>query len=161
MTLWEIKQEIAALIDPETGEVIDFDALAALSMAREEKLENIACLIKNLRVEAEGINAEETALAGRRKAKEAKAARLKEWLARELAGDAFETARCAVSFRKSKAVEITDEGAVLAWLRDNGHQDAIKIKEPTVSKEELKKILAAGEKVGGADLIERQNISIK
>ena len=33
MTLWEINQEIAALIDPDTGEVIDFDALAALSMA--------------------------------------------------------------------------------------------------------------------------------
>ena len=161
MTLWEIKQEIAALIDPETGEVIDFDALAALSMAREEKLENIACLIKNLRVEAEGIKAEETALAERRKAKEAKAERLKEWLARELAGEAFETARCAVSFRRSKAVEIADEGAVLTWLYDNGHQEAIKIKEPTVSKEELKKILAAGEKVRGADLIERQNIIIK
>lgn len=161
MTLWEINQEIAALIDPDTGEVIDFDALAALSMAREEKLENIACLIKNLRTEAEGIKTEEAALAERRKAKEAKAERLKEWLARELAGEAFETARCAVSFRKSKAVEIADEGAVLTWLCDNGHQEAIKVPAPAVSKEALKKILAAGENVRGADLIERQNISIK
>lgn len=161
MTLWEINQEIAALIDPDTGEVIDFDALAALSMAREEKLENIACLIKNLRTEAEGIKAEEAALAERRRAKEATAERLKEWLARELGGEAFETARCAVSFRKSKAVEIADEWAVLAWLYDNGRQDAIKIKESTVSKEELKKILSAGEKVRGAALIERQNMSIK
>ena len=161
MTLWEINQEIAALIDPETGEVVDFDALAALSMAREEKLENIACLIKNLRTEAEGIKTEEAALAERRKAKEAKAARLKEWLGGELAGEAFETARCAVSFRRSEAVEVADETAALTWLTQNNHAECVKYREPEISKTALRDLLKTGAEIPGATLVKRNNVTIK
>lgn len=41
MTLYEINEAMLALVDPETGELMDYEAFSALNMAREEKLENI------------------------------------------------------------------------------------------------------------------------
>lgn len=52
MTLYEIDKSIEALVnavDPDTGEItVDNDALDALLMERDTKVENIACCIKNL-----------------------------------------------------------------------------------------------------------------
>lgn len=49
MTLYEINQTILSLIDEETGEILDEDQLERLNIAKEEKRENIALYIKNLR----------------------------------------------------------------------------------------------------------------
>ena len=38
MTLYEIDSAIQALVDPESGELMDYDAFAALQMEREVKL---------------------------------------------------------------------------------------------------------------------------
>ncbi len=48
MTLYEIDKAITDLADPETGEITDFEALDNLQMARDQKIENIACYYKNL-----------------------------------------------------------------------------------------------------------------
>ena len=76
MTLYEIDAQIAALenaseddmiIDEETGELGSVvQALDALRMAREEKLENVACWVKNLSAEADAICEEENRLIKRR-----------------------------------------------------------------------------------------------
>lgn len=52
MTLYEIDQAILACIDEESGEIIDADALAELSMERDKKVEGVALWIKNLRADA-------------------------------------------------------------------------------------------------------------
>ena len=92
MTLYDIDARIAALearcddaetIDEETGEIvrIDLDAeLTALRMAREEKLEHVACWGKNLTAYIEGAKAEEKKLADKRRAAERRAESLKAWL---------------------------------------------------------------------------------
>ena len=43
MNLYEINSQILNCLDPETGEVMDMDHLEALSMAKAEKVENVAC----------------------------------------------------------------------------------------------------------------------
>ena len=48
-TLYEINQDILDCIDLETGEVFDLDKLQNLQMEKNEKIENIALLIKNLK----------------------------------------------------------------------------------------------------------------
>ena len=63
MNIYEIEQAITDLVDPETGEITDFEALDALSMARDEKIENVALWTKNLNAEAKAIREEEKALA--------------------------------------------------------------------------------------------------
>ena len=163
-TLYQIDQRLAALIengfdiDEETGEVFfideDFEDLEA---ERAEKLDAVACFIKGLDAEAAAIKAEEKALEARRKAKEAKADRLRVYLAQSLqnAGESrYESARCAVSFRKSEAVEIVEPGQVPR------HLFTVKTTE-TADKAAIKKLLKAGEYVPGAQLVTRQNIQVK
>lgn len=163
-TLYQIDARMAALIengfdiDAETGEVFfideDFEDLEA---ERAEKLEAVACFIKGLDAEAAAIKAEEKALEARRKAKEAKADRLRVYLAQSLqnAGESrYESARCAVSFRKSEAVEITEPGQVPR------HLFTVKTTE-TADKAAIKKLLKAGEYVPGVELVTRQNIQVK
>ena len=48
MTLYEIDQRITELVDPETGELLDFDAFQALQMDRQEKIENAVLWYKDL-----------------------------------------------------------------------------------------------------------------
>ena len=42
MTIYEIDNRIAELVDPETGELLDYEAFAELQMEREAKIENMA-----------------------------------------------------------------------------------------------------------------------
>ncbi len=154
MTLYEIDKAILEAVDSETGEVIDPEKLDALQMERDAKVEAVALWYKNLRAEEAAIKAEKNALAEREKKAAKKADDLEEWLSNALGGQAFSTAKCAVSFRKSERVEILNEKEIPAWLFSQ---------TVTVSpnKTEIKKLLKSGESVAGCLLVERQNPQIK
>ena len=77
MTLYEIDQAIQGLVDPETGELMDYEAFAALQMDRDAKIENMALWYKDLMADAKAIKEEADTLNERRKALENKAERLK------------------------------------------------------------------------------------
>ena len=62
MTIYEIDSRIAELLDPDTGELLDYEAFAALQMEREAKIENMALWYKDLSAEAKAIRDEEKAL---------------------------------------------------------------------------------------------------
>lgn len=160
MNLYEIDAAITALVDPETGEVSDFDAFDQLSMARDQKIENIALYYKNLVADAAAYKAEKLAFAERQKVAENKAQRLKDYLAYALQGQKFESPRCAVSFRKTTSVNVADPDAVLGWLQDHAHEDCIQYAEPTISKTELAKILKT-EAVPGAELVDGYSVGVK
>lgn len=155
--LYEINADLDALldsIDPETGE-IDGDALTALTMERQEKLEGMALKLKNLAAEAEMIKAEEKALADRRKTVERNRDSLKAYLMRSLDGETLKTAKVAISYRTSKSVEI-DNDAFFA------NPDMRYLRQTTeINKEAIKAALAAGEEVPGAALVEKQNMILK
>ena len=166
MTLYEIDRAIAEAlvecVDIETGEIIlDLEAVEALQMEREAKIENIALYVKNLTAEAAAIREEEKSLAERRKAKEAKAERLKSYIADALGGSAFETARVKCSFRKSTAVNITDNVTLLWYLKSMSLDKCVKHKDPEVVKSEVAKLLKDGRDIPGAVLEERNNMTIK
>lgn len=160
MTLYEINSAIMACVDAETGEIIDFDQLDQLTMERDTKLENIALYIKALEAETAAIREEEKALAARRKVKENKAERLREYLSDALAGQPFETARVALSFRKSIGVKITDERELMEYLRQH-HDECLSYKAPSVVKSGVAQLLKLGEAVPGAELEQRNNLQMK
>ena len=160
MTLWEINAAITACVDAETGEIIDFDQLDKLQMAREEKLENIALYIKALEAEVIAIREEEKALAARRKVKENKVFRLREYLSDALAGQSFETPRVALSFRSSQAVKVTDSLALLDWLQSN-YDDCLTYKTPGVRLDAVKMLIKRGVDVPGAEIETRSNLQMK
>lgn len=161
MTIYEIDNRIAELVDPETGELLDYDAFASLQMEREAKIENMALWYKDLTAEAKAIREEEKALAERRKSAENKAERLKGYLDEALAGESYKSAKVAVSYRRSKAVELADESAVINELESSGRGDCIYYTAPRVNKVALARLLKDGGAVPGAELVERSNIQIR
>ena len=154
MKLYEIENAILDCIDLETGEVIDTERLDALQMERDAKIENVALWIKDLEAEAEAIKAEKMALAERQRVAENKAESLKKWLAYALDGQKFSTAKCAVSFRKTEKVEISDVGMIRLMKE---HDELLTYKEPEPNKTAIKQALKDGLTVQGVQLV--QNIS--
>lgn len=159
-SLFEIKRDILAcvkdgdsIVNTDTGEIIDVDALNALKMEAREKEENIAMWIRNLDSEASQLKEQKDIFAQREKSCKAKSESLKQYLTLCLQGKKFETPRVKVSFRKSKAVEIKDETKI--------PKEFLVYKDPTVDKTGIKKAIADGKEVPGAELIERANIQVK
>ena len=161
MTIYEIDNRIAELIDPETGELLDYEAFAELQMEREAKIENMALWYKDLTAEAKAIREEEKALAERRKSAENKAERLKGYLDEALAGESYKSAKVAVSYRRSKAVELADESAVINELESSGRDDCIYYTAPRINKVALARLLKEGGVVPGVELVERNNIQVR
>lgn len=158
MNIYEIDAAILSLVDEETGEIKDFEEFANLQMERETKIENIALWHKNLVAESKAIREEEKTLAERRKACENKAERLKNYLSEILQGNKFKTAKVAVSYRKSTAVEI--EPDFIEWAEINA-DDLLTYKAPEPNKTAIKDALKAGTEIPFASMVEHQNISIK
>ena len=152
--LYDIDRAIMACVDAETGEIIDAEALDALMLQREDKLEGVALWIKNLLADAQAYKAEKEAFAARQKAAEAKAESLKRYLASILQGEKFSTAKCAISFRRSVSVEVEDIKLVPVEL--------LRVKtEIEPDKTAIKAAIASGREITGCRLVENLNTQIK
>lgn len=163
MKLYEINAEIDRLlneaVDPETGELLtDLDAVEALEMEREVKIENLALAVKNMTAEAKAIREEETALADRRKALERRAQRAEDYLSYILAGEKFSTARVAVTYRKSKKLELAPGFVEEA---KKAYPYLLRFKEPEPDKATITACLKSGDTIPGAELVENVTMQIK
>lgn len=152
--LYEIDRAILECVDLETGEIIDQERLDGLMMERSAKIESVALWVKNLESDAAAYKAEKEAFAAREKQASEKAKRLKEWLAKVCEGEKFSTAKCAISFRASEAVEIA-EGATIP---DEYMRTKI-TSEP--DKTAIKAALKAGAEIDGCRLAAKLNTNIK
>jgi siphovirus family protein len=152
----QIEQAWSAAVDPETGEIISEEAAQAveqLTMAREDKIENLALYYKNLTAEAKALKNEKLALEARQSAAEKKAESIKKYLASSMNGEKYKSEKVAISWRKSESVSV-DENAFLP-------DDYMTFKEPVPNLTAIKKALKAGEKIDGATLTSSNNIQIK
>ena len=169
MTLYDIDAQIAALdgaaeddmlIDAETGELLSVaQALDALRMEREAKLENVACWVKNLSAEADAIREEENRLVKRRKAAETKAANLKSWLLAAMTRedgttDKLKTGRVSISVKRNPPSTVVDDELL---------PSTYKVAKITyqANKELIKRELLAGGEVPGAHLEYGRSVVIK
>ena len=158
MKLYEIDNAILDCIDLETGEVIDTERLDALQIERDAKVENVACWIKDLRAENEAIKSEKQKLDSRRKVNENKIESLMGWLNYALNGTKFKTGKCAISFRTSEGVEVTEEG-LEALMKE--HDELLTYKAPEPNKTAIKQALKDGLTVKGVELVRNTNVIIK
>lgn len=162
MNLFELTTELQnamenIVIDPETGEATGFESVDALDIAFDDKAEGYALAIKNLLAFADSAKAEADKMNARAKAAKAKADKLKEHLSQSMAAvgkTKIETARAALSFRKSVSVKITDDESI----PDELFKVTVK-KEP--DKTEIGKLLKSGGSVPGAELETKMNLQIK
>jgi hypothetical protein len=163
-TLYEISDQYAAFLSAvESGDIPEEainDTLESIQGEFQDKADNIACMIKNLEAEANAMKCERDTLSERIKSKQNQAERLKEYLSREMQKVGvrkFETARNAISFRKSTSCEIADEEKF-----KQEHPDLCKEKTVvSISKSDVMKRLKAGEAISGAELVVKQNLQIR
>lgn len=157
MNLYEIKQEfekaIEECVDMETGEIINPTRLDELNMVLTDKRENVALYIKNLSAEAKAIDEEAKNLTNRKRVLNNKVEGLKKYLADNLEGHKFETAKVVVSFRKSEQLEINSIEHIPA--------EYLISQEPKIDKVALKKSIKQGAVINGVQIITKQNIQIK
>lgn len=165
MNLFEINSAIENFyfqVDEDTGEILNIDELDSLEMLKDEKIENIALFIKNLKAQENALDSEYKAMYARKKATVNKRQSLEKYLAKALDGNKFETPKCRVSFRKSTQVVIEDENKFIQWEKSVNPQ---LIKEQVTVKPVKKEILNAlkndGLSVEYASLREEKNIRIK
>lgn len=161
MTLYEITDEYRNALEnievDENGEVLNLEELERLEGQLLDKTEAVGIFIKGIKTDAEAIANEERALKARREAKMRKAAWLTDYLMRMMLINEmpkFETAKVALSMRKSEAVIIEDESLI--------PKDYL-VEKITVNPDKvgIKKAIKNGLTVPGAFLEERQNLQIK
>lgn len=161
MNLFEIDRAIEectrAVVDEATGEIvgtaIDLQMLEGLQMERDQKVRNIACWMKNLKSDVIALKAQKDAFAARQKSAENKLESLKNYLSAYLDGKAVKETEFAISFRKTKSVNILNEDAV---------PDTYKVPQaPKVDKAALLADLKAGAEVPGAEIKESLAMTLK
>ena len=159
--LYDINQEIlncittedGTTVNVETGEVVDAEKLDALHMGFNDKVRNIACFIKNLKAEAKAVKEEKEKLYARQKAAENKADQLADYLQRILDGKKMKGTEYEITYRKSQAVEITDESQI---------PEGYRIPQPDkIDKAAILDALKHDCDVPGAELEVRTHIQIK
>lgn len=164
MKLYELANAMDAVIngglvfDEETGEVLfDAESLEALECELDQKLEACGIVIKETLAEAEAIKAEESRLKERRQRKEKEAERLKDYVLHcmeQTGARKIDTARVALSTRKSETVEVLNEASV--------PREFVKVKTTeAVDKAAVKKAIKAGGNVAGCELLERISLQVK
>lgn len=164
MTLYEIDQELRQLLeavqtDEETGEILDgFDPekVEELNIMRDKKLEGVALFIKELSYEEEALKAEAKKLTERAKSQHNKSQSLVNYLSMSLLNNnqtKYETNKVALSFKNSEIVEADETLVPKKYFK--------KKIELALDKAGIKKLLKAGEKIRGCQLIEKQNLQIK
>lgn len=150
-TLYEINQSILNLVDEETGEITDTDALELLQIERAEKLENIALFIKNLQADITAYKAEKAAFEAKQKRAETTITALKALLLQN--GEKFKTPRVNCTFRSSESVNVLDLHRIPAeYLRQA---------EPTADKIAIKAAIQSGKQVEGAEIVTNTSVIIK
>ena len=153
-SLYEIDLAILGCVDPETGELVDYERFENLQMERSQKIENVALWVKNLQADALAFRAEKEAFEKREMAAKNKADSLKAWLAKALDGEKFSSTKCSVSFRKSTKLEVVDTDSIPKEFM----VETVSIKPDANA---IKAVLKTGQEVSGCRLVESLNTQIK
>lgn len=165
MNLFDVNSAIENFefkVDEETGEILNLDELDNLKMQKDEKTENIALYIKNLKAQEKALDEEQKAMYARKKATTNKRQRLEGYLSRFLKGNKFESSKCKISFRNSTQVIIDDEDKFINWAKIyNPQLIEEKVEVKPVKKEILNAINNENLVVEYAHLERERNINIK
>lgn len=158
MKLYEINQEIENCINNETGEITDFSKLEALTLAKEEKVKNIALIILNKRAEEKAIDDQLKKFLARKKSIKNEIMCLEYYLEKNTAGQSYNFAEVKVGYLHSEETIITDIEALEKYAKR--HKELGKYKFEPI-KTAIKEAIGNGLKVKGAEIVRKQNLQIK
>lgn len=168
MTLYELTTTFNDFLGAvESGDVPEeaiADTLEAIEADIDTKIDNTACLIKQLEAEEAAVEAEEKRLVQRRKAKAAARERITAYLGDMLSAlgkDRFENARVSISFRKTPAkVVVADEPGFIRWAMEND-DSLISYGRPTLNKTAIKAAIENGRALDGVEIATGRKMQIK
>lgn len=168
LSLYNIAEEFRNLMEAvENGEIPEealADTLESIDAAFDVKAENIACLIKNLKAEAEAIKAESSKLAERSKAKSNQADRLKSYLEgcmSQMGKEKLETTRVVLKLRNTPPALKVDTEVFLPWVTRSERTGFLRYKEPELDKTAIKKAVQSGETLPGVTLVSGKSLVIQ
>lgn len=153
MTLYEIDRQIEDLIDPETGEITDYAALDALTMAREDKIRQIVYARRNALADLTAVGAE---IARLKKIEEILGNRVQSidgYLKYALNGEKYKDETTTIYYRKTTAVVVADDAVV--------PEEFLRYGKPTVNKTALGEAIRGGMVIPGVSIEVHNNIIIK
>lgn len=162
VTLYQLHQDMRALTqrmsdeaDPDTGEIPEalFAELDALVAAEQDRLVDIACILKERRAEAEAIRDEAKRLADRARSVEAQCERMKQILEARVGLEGLTDPRVRARWRRSTAVEVSVPAETLPELYRRVKVEADKVG--------LGAALKAGAKIEGVALVERHGLIVQ
>ncbi len=167
-TLYEIQESYEAFIrgieDGEIPEEAIKDTLDSLNQEFTEKADNIACAIKNESAAANAIKAEIDQLTERKKRHEHTVQKLKTYLMNAMISlnqSKIETPRCRLSIRNNApSVECEDEKRFIEFALKK-HPELLNIKDPEISKTQVKLALSSGQQLPYCRLTAKQSLQIK
>ena len=166
MKLYELADKYRELLDAiDAGEIDENaieDTLEAIGGVFDEKIEQMACMVKEMDRNAENLKAEAAKISERAKRVAKSSDRIKEYMAfcmRSTGKDRINTVRAVVSFRRSERLNVTDEAALRHWLFH--HDEYLNYKDPEINRYAIKLALKDGMDVPGAEVATFSNIQIK
>ena len=170
MTLYEIDNKLretldnlfAEEVDPETGEVIEggicYDDIEELTMAREQKLENIGLYLKELDATLEAYKKEQERIKAKMDRIKKKSENLSSYVIFSMQGHdekKFETPRVEMTVRQSEFIDVQCEVESLP-------EEYIKTKiEKSADKVALKKAIKSGAEIEGVQIGNRYSLTTK
>jgi hypothetical protein len=157
MKLYEIKEEFLRLMELDLDEQTMKDTLESLTYDLEDKVDNIACVIKSLEAESDAIKTEADKLLERAKKKAKNAQDLKDYLFNTLKTlniNKIETIRNVLSVKKNPVSVVVDEG-----FNDSDYMTE-KISY-TIDKKAIKSAIETGIEVKGARLEQKERLEVK
>ncbi|HNX15716.1 MAG TPA: siphovirus Gp157 family protein [Oscillospiraceae bacterium] len=161
MTIYQINEAIFNLMDSETGEIKDAEALDELQMERDLKIENIALWIKELSATEDAIANEIHNLQARKATAANQKDKLKGLLMYALGGDKFKTPRVMIYYGNSQSTEIENPVLFREWAEKNGRDDLLTYKEPAPALTAIAKAIADGQDIPYATIKGNTHIVIK
>jgi len=163
MKLYEVNAQLLDLLealepDPETGEIpADEDELVArinaLSMERLDILQYLAKQALNTKSAIASLRDEEKRLKDRRQHEENRHDRLINLLDRECGGQKTDLGVATLAYRRTSHVEITDNAAAIAWLKEHGYDAYYRVPPPEIMKAAVSKLIDSGEKIPGVEKV--------
>ena len=143
------------LDDPEADASAALDTLEGIQAEFSEKADNVACMVKELEAKAKAIKAEGDRLLERAAQKQAKAKKLREFLAAQMSlanMKKLETARNVMVLRAAPgALKLQDQEAFLAWCKAE-RRDLLRERELEIDKNAVRDALKTGASLPGASL---------
>ena len=151
-----LKVEFTDELNQLPEKVIDLEAIKALDMDPDDKIDNMGAWYTELMEEEEKLKNQINRLTILKRSVQNKAKTLKKALEEYLAGEAFDGSIVKIYYTKSKVVDF-EEGCNLKDV----DQRFWRISEPELNKKEVGDILKNGGTVDGCRLIEKENMKIK